>query len=82
MSYLLDTHALLWAIGKSDELSDRIKQIIKNPSNGIFTSTVSLWEISIKYRMKKLDLDGLTPEKIPKYIEEIGFEIIELSKEE
>jgi PIN domain nuclease of toxin-antitoxin system len=32
MKLLLDTHALLWAIGKSDELPERIIHEINNPA--------------------------------------------------
>jgi PIN domain nuclease of toxin-antitoxin system len=56
MKLLLDTHTLLWTIGKSSELSEKATREIKNINNEILVSAVSLWEISLKYIYKK---DGL-----------------------
>jgi PIN domain nuclease of toxin-antitoxin system len=44
MNILLDTHALLWTIGKSSELSKKVIREIENINNEIFVSAVSLWE--------------------------------------
>ena len=42
MKLLLDTHTLLWSIGKTDELSKKVIQEIKNADNEIIVSAVSL----------------------------------------
>lgn len=54
--YIIDTHALLWYLRDSDELSDKAHKIIDN-ENRIFTSIASLWEIAIKHSIGKLDLE-------------------------
>lgn len=82
MSYLLDTHTVLWSIGNSDLLSRKARTLLSEPENIIYVSAVSLWEISIKFGLKKLNLENLAPEDIPRYIEKIGFEMIELSAKE
>ena len=46
MKYLLDTHALLWYLFDSDNLSATAKEIINNEF--CYYSKVSLWEIAIK----------------------------------
>ncbi len=46
---MLDTHTLLWTIGKSDALPSQTIKFIKDGKNEIFVSTVSLWEIALKY---------------------------------
>jgi PIN domain nuclease of toxin-antitoxin system len=76
MRLLLDTHTLLWAIGKSNELSEKVIREIKNGSNDILVSAVSLWEIALKYSTGKLIIDEI--ENIPKYCEEMGFELVPL----
>jgi PIN domain nuclease of toxin-antitoxin system len=78
MRLLLDTHTLLWAIGKSNELSEKVIHEIKNPNNEILVSAVSLWEIALKYSIGKLIMDSYEIKKIPEYCEEIGFELIPL----
>ena len=55
MKYLLDTHTLIWLIEASPKVSDEIKQKL-NFSNGVFLSSVSLWEIAIKTNLGKLKL--------------------------
>lgn len=57
LSFLLDTHVLLWAICDDDRLSSNHRQIIAN-GEGIVVSTVSIWEIAIKRASGKLIVDG------------------------
>ena len=54
--YIIDTHALLWYLRDSAELSDKVHKIIDNEER-IFTSIASLWEIAIKHSIGKLDLE-------------------------
>ena len=55
MKYLLDTHVLLWHYDDFGELPQRILEIIENPENDIYVSTVSIWEIAIKKSLNRLD---------------------------
>jgi PIN domain nuclease of toxin-antitoxin system len=57
MRLLLDTHAFLWYYSGSSELSETAKKCIDNPDNEFWVSIASLWEISIKNRIGKLDLN-------------------------
>ncbi|WP_392533735.1 type II toxin-antitoxin system VapC family toxin [Nostoc sp. C117] len=58
MSFLLDTHILLWFLENDSKLSDRIREVITNPENLIFVSAISAWEISIKQSLGKLIAPG------------------------
>lgn len=78
MRYLLDTHALLWSIGRSDRLSRAARDIIRSPTNEIVVSAVSLWETSLKYAVGKLLLGSMAPEDIPGHCESLGYEIVPL----
>lgn len=82
MAYLLDTHTLLWVIGDSKQLSKKIVTLIQNQENQILVSAISLWEISLKFRLGKLKLSGFKPEDIPKVLEKLNINIIELNQEE
>ena len=55
MSYLLDTHTLLWWLDENPMLSTEATTIISSPQNIIFVSAVSAWEISIKKAIGKLE---------------------------
>jgi len=54
--YIIDTHALLWYLRNSGDLSELALNTI-NTTELIYTSVASLWEIAIKQSIGKLDLD-------------------------
>lgn len=58
MSYLLDTCTFLWLVGVSSRLSPRARAICAAPDNALFLSAVSVWEIEVKVRLGRLDLEG------------------------
>jgi len=62
MSYLVDTHILMWSFFEPEKLSSDIQNILLDSRNTIYYSSVNLWEISIKYGLRKLTLNGLAPE--------------------
>jgi PIN domain nuclease of toxin-antitoxin system len=62
MNYLADTHILLWSFLETGKLSKQTKLILLDENNVIYYSPISLWEISIKYGLKKLSLKGGTPD--------------------
>jgi len=64
MKYLLDTHIILWIAFNDNKLSRKTKDIFTDKANDIYISSISLWEISIKYFSGKLDLKDYTPETI------------------
>ena len=49
MKLLLDTHIALWAILDDDFLSLKARNMILNPENTIFCSSVSSWEVLLKH---------------------------------
>ena len=58
MGYLLDTHTCLWVLTAQNQLPAQVIKIIEDPSNEVFLSTVSLWEMAIKLRSGRLDIGG------------------------
>jgi PIN domain nuclease of toxin-antitoxin system len=56
MNFLLDTHTFIWFINGDRSLSDKVISKIKNVENQCFFSIASIWEISIKMRLNKLQL--------------------------
>ena len=53
--YLLDTHAIIWYVSGSNELSSTAKNIME--TKRCFFSFVSLWEIAIKQAKGTLQFD-------------------------
>ncbi len=54
VSYLLDTHVLLWVLSRSDRLPDDVRTELADPSNRLLVSAVSGFEIATKNRLGKL----------------------------
>ena len=56
MRLLLDTHVALWAIVDSPRLAEHARNLILDPTNSIYISTASVWEITIKHMLGKGDM--------------------------
>ena len=56
MSYLLDTHALLWWLFDDRRLSKRARALLRDPQQRILVSSASAWEIATKHRLGRLDV--------------------------
>ena len=54
MKILLDTNTLLWLLNNDKKLTSKARQAIMNAQE-IAISEVSLWEISIKVSISKLE---------------------------
>ena len=54
MRLLLDTHALLWAVGDPERMSVRARELIGDGNNELVVSAASAWEIATKHRIGRL----------------------------
>jgi PIN domain nuclease of toxin-antitoxin system len=82
MKYLLDTHTFLWSIYNLKELPPKVIEELKDTNNDIYVSAVTLWEIAIKVKLKKLEMEGLQIEELCDLAEKMDFELISLTPEE
>lgn len=69
MILLLDTHALLWALSASRQLSDAARSAILDVDNDVLVSAVSGWEIAIKKSLGRLR----APDDLAGAVAEAGF---------
>ncbi|MBO9611589.1 MAG: type II toxin-antitoxin system VapC family toxin [Dyadobacter sp.] len=81
MTYLLDTHTLIWALTDFEKLPANVQRILRNKNNDIVVSALSFWEMSIKRSINKLNLDGANPEDFVKEALKAHFDILPLSVE-
>jgi len=56
MKLLLDTCTFLWLITDAAELSPMARERFVDPGNEVFLSAASAWEISIKWRLGRLEM--------------------------
>lgn len=66
MKLLLDSHAFLWWLAEDSKLKAGAKQAVADPSSIVHVSAATVWDLSIKAALGKLDLDGAD------LVEEIG----------
>jgi PIN domain nuclease of toxin-antitoxin system len=71
---LLDTHLLLWALAAPAKLSPATRKQLDSAE--VFVSAASIWEISIKSALGKLDAD---PADILAAIEPAGFALLPIT---
>ena len=79
MKLLLDTHALIWWIIDSPQLSQAARTAIAEPRNAVLASVVSGYEIAYKQRLGKLPA-GI-PEDLPSALRDARIRTQQLSLE-
>jgi len=77
MKYLIDTHILLWALISPERIPSRIIKALEKAEK-VFVSSITFWEISLKYSIGKLNLSNITPEELPEISIKSGFNILEV----
>jgi len=55
MTFLLDTHVLLWWVDNPQLLSEAARKVISDGKNTIYLSAAVVWEIALKKSLGKLD---------------------------
>jgi PIN domain nuclease of toxin-antitoxin system len=75
MRLLLDTHAFLWFIQGSQNLSKTARNLIEDQGNQKLLSVASLWEMSIKVSSGKLDVGMTIAQLLSREVYGNGFEV-------
>lgn len=78
MNYLVDTQVFLWVILSPKKITKRVKEILLDDEKTKQVSTVTFWEISLKFSLGKIDLKGILPDNLPAIADKTGFEILNL----
>ncbi len=77
MNLLLDTHILIWALNEDPRLPEKAKELIMDPDNAIYYSSVSIWEISIKHTNHPENVE-FTGKELSQFCQEAGFLPVEM----
>jgi PIN domain nuclease of toxin-antitoxin system len=81
MILLLDTCTFLWLLTDAPQLSRRARQLFQDPSNEVYLSVVSAWEIAVKHALGRLPLPEPPDRFIPSRREAHGIASLELDEE-
>ena len=77
MSYLADTHVLLWAAREPERISAKARALLEDASEPVFFSMASIWEIAIKQSLGKLRLDATLREFVQAQVRN-GFSLLSI----
>jgi PIN domain nuclease of toxin-antitoxin system len=72
MTWMLDTHALLWALFEPNKLGRKARARLEDRANQVMVSPLSYWEISLKFGLGKLVLPDTDPSEIPRAALQLG----------
>lgn len=81
MRYLLDTHALLWALTDPDRLGPRAREIISARNSELVVSAASAWEIATKQRLGRLPQADVLVGVYSRHLAHLGVERLAISDE-
>jgi len=78
VNLLLDTHVLLWAAAGSDKLPTEAADLINDPSNRLYFSAASIWEVVIKNSLQRADFH-VDPHLLRRGLIDNGYEELAIS---
>ncbi|SMP44874.1 type II toxin-antitoxin system VapC family toxin [Desulfonatronum lacustre] len=82
MNYLVDTHYIIWSLLDPEKIRQEHRQVLTDSDSAKFVSSISFWEISLKYSLGKLDLVGVSPEEMLTAACKAGFHLLESDGED
>lgn len=82
MKLLLDTCTFLWIAAGSPQLSKPAAQLFRDPSNEVFLSAASAWEIAVKNSLGRLPLPAPPASYVAALRERHGISTLPISEEE
>jgi len=74
MTYLLDSHVLLWWWFDPERLSPRVHSLLVNPATSVRVSAASVWELSLKHHQGKLPELTQAINDLPALLQADGFQ--------
>ena len=75
---LFDTHILLWALSGDAKLPPKALEMIDSPDYEVFYSSVSVWEVAIKYLKNPEKIDNVSPERFVEFCDASEFWVLPL----
>jgi PIN domain nuclease of toxin-antitoxin system len=80
MNLLLDTAVFLWLLAGDDRLSEPARSAVQDPEHRVWLSVVSLWEMSVKQKSRRLTLPRAPWSYVSTARERLGIESLALTE--
>ena len=81
MKILLDTCTFLWILSEPGKLSETARKTYADPANEVYLSSVSCWEVAVKYSLGRLPLPEPPAQLLPARRQKYGIEPLPLDEE-
>jgi PIN domain nuclease of toxin-antitoxin system len=78
---LLDTCAIIWNALEPSKLSPKAKEMIEQAEDQLIICDISIWEISMLIKKKRLVIDGTASEFIKLVIQSQNYQIQQITPE-
>ncbi len=79
MRFIVDTQVWLWWHAEPEKLGPKARALLEDENNEAFLSAASVWEIAIKYSVKKLPLPEAPREYVSSRIASGQFSIMDIT---
>ena len=80
MRLLLDTHIAVWFVTEPDRIPRQIYDLVMSEENEVFVSAVTIWEIAIKYPLRKRkDAMPVSSQKATDAFVAAGFALLDIT---
>ena len=79
MKYLIDTHIFLWLLFEPNKLPLTVLKQLKSNECELYICSISFWEISLKFNLGKLLLEGVTPDELLAYAQQMHITVVDFT---
>jgi PIN domain nuclease of toxin-antitoxin system len=79
MSFLIDSNAWIWLFDEDQRIRKPIQEMLESDSEALYISMASIWEVTIKVGIKKLQLKYDLENELLSKIDEFDITILPLS---
>jgi PIN domain nuclease of toxin-antitoxin system len=79
VNLLLDTHVVIWWLEKNPRLGPKTKAMLRDPDTLPWVSAATVWEVSIKAALKRLELAEPPEVWVPRLLHEWGVRELPIS---
>jgi PIN domain nuclease of toxin-antitoxin system len=77
---LLDSHVLVWVVADPDKLPPGLRHAITDPTNQLFISLASIWELANKVALGRLPILGTSVPEMIQSFKNLGAEILTITE--
>ncbi len=79
MRLLLDTHVAIWVLTEPQRVPSGVTEAVADATNSVAVSAAAIWEITIKYPLKRPDSPPFSGREAIGHFEAAGFSLLDIT---